>query len=199
MSERNNSLYLFGMTKYGYARSSTLDQTCISQLAQLTKEGVRKDKVFIDEGRSTRLATRPQLENVLNKLKPGDTLVVASLDRLGRTVTNLIQLMERLQNAEIHFVSLKQRIDTSDAVGTFLFHMFASLAQMERDLIRERTLLGLQAAREAGKTFGRKKVLTAEQVELAQSLVDSGQSVVSIARAMNVSRQTIYRAIWAKE
>lgn len=187
------------MTKYGYARSSTLDQTCLSQLSQLTKEGVRKDKVFIDEGRSTRLATRPQLEAVLDKLKPGDTLVVASLDRLGRTVTNLIQLMERLQTAQVHFVSLKQRIDTSDAVGTFLFHMFASLAQMERDLIRERTLLGLQAARESGKTFGRKKVLTPEQVELAQSLVDSGQSVVSIARAMKVSRQTIYRAIWAKE
>ena len=183
------------MTRYGYARVSTLDQKCLRQLADLAGDHVREENIVIEPNASTRLAKRPKLEALLAKLQPGDTLVVSSLDRLGRTVTDLIQLIERLKASKVEFVSLKQRIDTSDAMGHFIFILFAGLAQMERDLIRERTLAGLAAARSQGRVGGRKPVLSEEQRELAQSLVDSGQTIVSIARAMKVSRTTVYRAL----
>jgi DNA invertase Pin-like site-specific DNA recombinase len=165
------------------------------QRSELAHAGLHEKNIFVDEAIGGKFASRPQLDKMLNKLKQGDTVTVYRLDRIGRTLSNLLTLMELFQARGVEFKSLHESIDTTTAIGTLIFHIFASLAQYERELIRERTMAGLAAAREAGVTFGRREVLSKEQKQLAYQLAYGGQTITSIARVMKCSRSTVYRAL----
>jgi DNA invertase Pin-like site-specific DNA recombinase len=183
------------MTEYAYGRVSTTDQNATLQRNSFASRGIQKENVYIDEGVSGKLAHRPELDKVLDRLKEGDMLTVWRLDRLGRSVGNLIHLVEMFKDRGIELVSIKEQIDTTTPTGKLMFYIFAAIAEFERDLIRERTLAGLAVAWASGKQKGRPRALTPEQEDLAYALIQNGQSIASIARTMNVGRSTIYRAI----
>lgn len=130
------------------------------------------------------------------QLRPGDTVVVWRLDRLGRSLRHLIDTIQDFEGHGVAFLSLTERIDTSTPGGKLVFHVFAALAEFERDLIRERTMAGLQAARTRGRTGGRPTVWTTEKLKVARDMYDSRQhDVAAIARVIGVSRASVYRAL----
>ena len=175
----------------GYARVSTSDQDVSLQLDALKAAGCLK--VFKDKA-SGSLDRRPQLDRLLDQLRPGDTIVVWRLDRLGRSLRNLIELVERLDKEGVGFRSLTESIDTTTAGGKLIFQIFGALAEFERSLIRERTMAGLAAARARGRVGGRPPVMTPQKVKLARQLYDAKESTVEeIASTLGVSRKTIYR------
>ena len=178
----------------GYARVSTADQSLDLQLDALKKAGCKPTKIFSDviSGSSTK---REGLSKALDALHEGDILVVWKLDRLGRTVKGLIDFVSDLEGRGIQFRSITDSIDTSTPAGRFFFHTMASLAEMERDLLRERTRAGLEAARARGRVGGAPKRLTRGQVQMAKSAVDAGRSVREVADDLNVSHMTLYRAL----
>jgi DNA invertase Pin-like site-specific DNA recombinase len=135
------------------------------------------------------------LEEVLGYLRPGDTLVVWRLDRLGRSLRHLIETVALLVERGIGFKSLTEQIDTTTSGGKLIFHVFGALAEFERDLIRERTQAGLAAARARGRLGGRpKKLADAKQIELARALYDAEQTdIATICRTLGISRATLYR------
>ncbi len=133
---------------------------------------------------------------VLAYVRPGDTLVVWRLDRLGRSLKDLIALAERLEQRKVGLKSLKEALDTTSSGGRLIFHMFASLAEFERDLIRERTHAGLVAARARGRLFGRPHALTPKQVEQLRTLAqDERSTVAEICQTLGISRATFYRHV----
>src|SRR4029450_1012201 len=139
---------------------------------------------------------RPTLTQVLDQLRPGDTLVVWKLDRLGRSLRHLVDTITELAERGIGFRSLQEAIDTTTPGGKLVFHVFAALAEFERDLIRERTAAGLAAARVRGRRGGRPSVLTAHKLRVAREMYASGQYTVSaIAKTLGVSRASIYRHV----
>ena len=175
----------------GYARVSTVDQNPDLQIDALTKAGC--GRVFTDKA-SGALADRPQLTAALDYLRPGDTLVVWKLDRLGRSLRHLVDTVTALQRREVGFRSLRESLDTTTATGRLIFHLFAALAEFERDLIRERTQAGLSAARARGRLGGRKSVMTPEKAAAARQMYEAQKLPVSeIARVIGVSRATLYR------
>ncbi|GAA4107617.1 recombinase family protein [Enteractinococcus coprophilus] len=177
----------------GYARVSTGDQDARLQHDALTAAGCYR--IFTDTA-SGALQSRPELDKLLDQLRPGDTLVVWRLDRLGRSIRHLIDQLSELQDRGIEFRSLQENIDTSSPGGRLVFHIFASLAEFERDLIRERTNAGLAAARARGRTGGRPPRLTPHQVTTAKKLYDQqDMTVAQIGEVLGVSRSTIYRAL----
>jgi DNA invertase Pin-like site-specific DNA recombinase len=176
----------------GYARVSTGDQDLALQLDALHVAGCWR--VFTDKA-SGSLTDRPALVEVLDHLRPGDTLVVWRLDRLGRSLRHLLQMVGDLDARGIGFRSLRECIDTTTPAGRLVFHIFAALAEFERDLIRERTLAGLAAARDRGRAGGRPTVMTAEKFAAAQAMLASSQPIAAIAKALGVSRATLYRHI----
>lgn len=178
----------------GYARVSTGEQTLNLQLDALNAAGCG---TIYQETASGAKADRPVLEEVLSYVRKGDTLVVWRLDRLGRSLAHLIDVVADLADRGIGFRSLTEQIDTTTSGGKLIFHVFGALAEFERDLIRERTHAGLAAARARGRTGGRPKKLTdPRQLELARSLYASGQSdVATICRTLGISRATLYRAV----
>jgi DNA invertase Pin-like site-specific DNA recombinase len=151
------------MTSYrlGYARVSTLEQDPPAQLDALAAAAV--DQVFLDQA-SGALTERPELIRLLAQIRPGDTLVVWRLDRLGRSTSHLIQTVTELGERGIGFLSLTEAIDTTTSAGRLLFGILASLAAFERDLIRERTMAGLTAARARGNLSGRPSRMTPEKL-----------------------------------
>jgi DNA invertase Pin-like site-specific DNA recombinase len=155
----------------GYARVSTQDQNLELQREALTKAGCQK--VFEDKVSGTR-ADRPGLAKTLEMLREGDILVVWKLDRLGRSVKNLVDLVGELHKQGIQFKSLTDAIDTGTPSGHFFFHVMASLAEMERELTIERTRAGLEVARQLGRKGGRKPKMTDSKVESAKKLLASG-------------------------
>src|SRR3954452_14890909 len=155
----------------GYARVSTLDQTLALQQDALTAAGC--EHIYTDTV-SGSVTDRPGLTNALSHLRPGDTLVVWRLDRLGRSLSHLIETVRQLQERGIGFRSLQEQIDTTTSGGKLIFHVFGALAEFERDLIRERTHAGLQAARARGRLFGRPHTLTPKQVEQLRTLAKDG-------------------------
>lgn len=178
---------------FGYARVSTTDQDAQLQHDALTAAGCYR--IFTDTA-SGALQSRPELDKLLDQLRPGDTLVVWRLDRLGRSIRHLIDQLSELQDRGIEFRSLQENIDTSSPGGRLVFHIFASLAEFERDLIRERTNAGLAAARARGRTGGRPPRLTPHQVTTAKKLYDQqDMTVAQIGDILGVSRSTIYRAL----
>jgi len=182
--------------RIGYARVSTRDQRLDVQHEALAASGC--DKVF-DDTMSGRVAGRPGLQRALDILREGDTLVVWKLDRLGRSVKQLVDLVSNFEVEGINFVSLTDSIDTSTPAGRFFFHVMASLAEMERELTVERTRAGLETARLKGRVGGRKRVMTDGKVDAARKLLASGLSPRDVASNLGVSVATLYRWIPARQ
>ena len=177
----------------GYARVSTNDQDAALQVDALNGAGCYR--VFVDT-MSGSLEHRPELDKLLDQIRPGDTLVVWRLDRLGRSIRHLIDQLHVLAERGIGFRSLQETIDTTSSGGRLVFHVFAALAEFERDLIRERTNAGLVAARARGRTGGRPSTLSADQVKTAQRLyAQQDMTVAQIGDVLGVSRTTIYRVL----
>jgi DNA invertase Pin-like site-specific DNA recombinase len=181
--------------KYGYARVSTDDQTPALQLAALQRAGCKT--IFKDEGLSGATTKRPALLRCLTTLRPGDILIVWKLDRLGRSLRDLIALLDALRAQGVQFRSLTEAIDTETATGRAMWQMIGVLAELERSLITERTRAGVQAAKGRGVKFGRKPKLTAQQKRHARQLLAQGVTVQEIAALLNVHRTTLYRALAA--
>jgi DNA invertase Pin-like site-specific DNA recombinase len=177
----------------GYGRVSTLDQNPDLQRDALQAAGVEPRRIYLVTA-SGALAKRPGLDRALEQLRPGDTLVVWRLDRLGRSLRHLIDTVAGLAEQGIGFKSLTEGIDTTTASGKLVFHVFGALAEFERDLIRERTTAGLVTARARGRNGGRPPVLDPGQVELARELYASHRyTTAEIARRLKVGRSTLYR------
>ena len=175
----------------GYARVSTAEQHLDLQVDALKAAGCYR--VWTDTASGAR-ADRPQLEQVLDQLRPGDTLVVWKLDRLGRSLRHLVDTVAGLAERGVGFRSLQESIDTTTAGGRLVFHVFCALAEFERDLIRERTAAGLAAARARGRKGGRRPVMTPDKIAAARELYGSRQyTVAAIAKTLGVSRASIYR------
>jgi len=177
----------------GYARVSTLEQNPDLQVDELTSVGCWK---VWTEHASGALDRRPQLDEVLEQLRPGDTLVVWRLDRLGRSLRHLIEVVTGLDERGVGFRSLRENIDTTTAGGRLVFHLFGALAQFEREIIRDRTVAGLTAARARGRVGGRRSKLTTEQVRQARRMYDARElTIEQIGAVLGVSRTSIYRAL----
>lgn len=183
--------------KIGAARVSTRDQHPESQHDALTAAGC--DKIFTDQV-SGKLARRPELDKALLVAREGDQLVVTRLDRLGRSLENLIELAKQLQARGVSLVILDQKIDTSSSWGEMFFHILGAIAQFEAALASERTREGLAAARARGRTGGQKPKLGPRQAKLAQAMYDEldqdgkrRYTVAHIAAEFGVTRPTIYR------
>ncbi|OQM43528.1 recombinase family protein [Citrobacter braakii] len=178
------------MAKIGYIRVSTNEQnTDLQRNALISAEC---EQIFDDKMSGTK-ANRPGLKRALKALKTGDTLVVWKLDRLGRSVKNLVGLISELHERKIHFQSLTDSIDTSTPMGRFFFHVMSALAEMERELIVERTNAGLAAARAQGRIGGRRPALQPGQIAQINRLVKNGYSRRQLAIIYNVSLSTIYK------
>jgi DNA invertase Pin-like site-specific DNA recombinase len=180
----------------GYARISTGDQTLDLQLDALKQ--ARCDRVFTETASGAK-SDRPQLAEAVNFVRPGDTLVVWRLDRLGRSLQHLIEVLKGLEQRGIGFKSLTESIDTTTSGGKLIFHIFGALAEFERGLIQERTNAGLAAARARGRTGGRPRVQAfqdPEKLALAKSLyAEQKRTVGSICAMLGISRQTFYRYV----
>ncbi|MBM4735526.1 DNA-invertase [Klebsiella variicola] len=174
----------------GYARVSTGDQNLDLQKNALVR--AECEQIFEDTA-SGKNARRPGLRRAIRRLKPGDSLVVWKLDRLGRSVRDLITLVSELQDRGIHFRSLTDSIDTSTPAGRFFFHVMSALAEMERELIVERTRAGLAAARERGRVGGRRRVMTTEVVERCRRMLENGATRQQVADVIGVGVKTIYK------
>ena len=174
----------------GYARVSTQDQNLDLQSEALTKAGC--EKIFNDKISGSR-AERPGLTKALEMLREGDTLVVWKLDRLGRSVKNLVDLVGELHQQGIQFKSLTDAIDTGTPSGRFFFHVMASLAEMERELTVERTRAGLEVARQLGRKGGRRRQMTESKIESAKKLLANGVPPRDVATNLGVSVPTLYR------
>jgi DNA invertase Pin-like site-specific DNA recombinase len=179
----------------GYARVSTTDQNLDLQIDALTKAGC--EKIFDDKISGSR-AERPGLARAMESLRKDDTLVVWKLDRLGRSVKNLVDLVSDLQKQGVHFKSLTDSIDTGTPSGRFFFHVMASLAEMERELTAERTRAGLEVARQLGRKGGRKRQMTDSKIESAKKLLATGVPPRDVAANLGISVPTLYRWIPAR-
>ncbi|MBT6229318.1 MAG: recombinase family protein [Candidatus Scalindua sp.] len=175
----------------GYARVSTEDQNLDLQLDALKEAGCKK--IFQDKISGVK-EDRNGLLQVLDIVRPGDTLVVWKLDRLGRSLQHLISVVDELKGKDVYFRSLKENLDTSSSTGKLIFHIFGALAEFERDIIRERTMAGLAAARARGRVGGRPKIMDAGKVKLARTLMaDNSRCVREICEILGVSKATLYR------
>jgi DNA invertase Pin-like site-specific DNA recombinase len=177
----------------GYARVSTAEQNADLQTDELTAAGCWR--VYTDHASGT-LDRRPQLDKVLEDLRPGDTLVVWRLDRLGRSLRHLIDTVTTLDERQVGFRSLRESIDTTTPGGRLVFHLFGALAQFEREIIRDRTVAGLAAARARGRVGGRPSKLSPDQRREARRMYDAQDlTVEQIGKILGVSRTTIYRVL----
>lgn len=183
--------------RIGYARVSSGEQEMDLQLDALAK--AQCDRVFSEKVSSGKVQ-RPQLSACLETLRAGDILTVWRLDRLGRSVTELVTIVTQLKARGVAFESLTERIDTASASGEFTFHLFAALAQFERNIIQERTRAGLKAARARGRVGGRKPKVTTQSKREMQALYDSNSvSVVAICTRYGITRGTFYRAVLERD
>jgi len=177
--------------KIGYARVSRDEQTLDLQTDAL--KSAKCDRIYTDKASGAK-QSRPGLDKALEQLRPCDTLVVWRLDRLGRSLKHLIEVVEDLNAQGIGFASLSESIDTTTSNGKLIFHIFCSLAEFERNIIRERTLAGLAAARHRGRKGGRKQTVTEKKIAAAQKLADtSTDSIADICTSLGISRSTYYR------
>jgi len=176
----------------GYARVSTDDQNLELQLDAL--KTAKCKRIFTDKLSGSR-KERPGLSDALSHLRSGDTLIVWKLDRLGRTVKGLVDLISELEAQGVNFKSLTDGIDTTTSAGRFFFHVMASLAQMERELTLERTKACLVAARKLGRVGGRKRIMTDSKIKSAKKLLASGMLPKDVAADLGISVPTLYRWI----
>jgi len=180
----------------GYARVSTKDQDLSLQYEALNLANC--GKIYVDKVSGTK-TNREGLKLALEVLREGDSLVVWKLDRLGRSVKDLVTMAGELEKRGVHFRSLTDNIDTSTPSGRFFFHVMASLAQMERELLIERTRAGLEAARKRGRVGGRKRAMTDSKIESAKRLLADGIPPKDVAQNLGVSVPTLYRWLPASE
>ena len=174
----------------GYARVSTTDQDPALQRDALKRAGCER---IYEEAASGAKANRPELAKALDHMREGDTLVVWKLDRLARSMKQLIETVGALEAAGVKFRSITESIGTDSAGGRFVFHIFGALAEFERSLIRERTNAGLKAARARGRKGGRPKSMTSDDVKAAEGMLAADMGPVSVAKRLGVSRATLYR------
>jgi DNA invertase Pin-like site-specific DNA recombinase len=181
--------------KYGYARVSTDDQNPALQISALQKAGCKT--LFKDEGLSGATTKRPALLRCLKKLEHGDTLIVWKLDRQGRSLRDLITMLDDLKHRGVKFRSLTEAIDTETPTGRAMWQMIGVLAELERSLISERTRAGVKAAKGRGVKFGRKRKLTPQQIDEARKLLAKKKppSRDYVADLFKVNRTTLYRAL----
>jgi len=190
------------MTKCGYARVSTRDQHPEAQIQRLTDAGCDPAYIWTDKGVSGKLASRPEWDSLLKALHPGDALVTVKLDRIGRSLQNLITVVNTLKDRGVDLIVLDQAIDTTTPSGKLIFHVLAAIAEFERDLIRERTMDGLAVAKANGRKGGSKPKLTPAQVGRAREMFEENgpdgrrrYTMEEIGNTFRVSRPTIYRAL----
>ncbi|MFG1955028.1 recombinase family protein [Micromonospora sp. NPDC048830] len=177
----------------GYGRVSTREQNLARQEAALTAAGCVR--CFFDKA-SGKNTNRPELERMFDYIRPGDALTVVSLDRLGRSLEDLISIVGRLKRQGVGFLSLHEKLDTTTAGGMFVFHVFAALAEFIRTIIAANTNEGLAAARARGQRLGRPPAMTPEKTAYAlQLLAEPDRSMSSIAKLLGVSRTTLYKAL----
>jgi DNA invertase Pin-like site-specific DNA recombinase len=177
--------------KIGYARVSTVEQNLHLQTDALERAGC--EKIFTDLA-SGSIDCRKGLIDAIEYCRNGDSLFVWKLDRLGRSLRHLIDTVNKLQSKGVEFVSLQESVDTTTSGGKLVFHVFGALAEFEREMIRERTIAGLKAARDRGSLAGRPKKLSRQQINLAKKLIDDKETrIYEITKTMNVSRSTLYR------
>lgn len=178
---------------YGYARVSTDDQRLDLQLDALARYGVERDRIFTDEAVSgAKIAGRPGLKAAFKALRPGAKLVVWKIDRLGRNLSELIQTADLVRQKGAELVSLTESIDTSTAFGKAMYHMIGVFAQLERDMIAERTKAGIAAAKERGKVLGRRSPITPQLRAVVITHMREGLSFPQIAPLVGVSKSTLY-------
>ena len=179
--------------KFGYARVSTQDQNLDLQVEKLQLAGC--DEIYKEKA-SGGNDDRKQLNALLSKLRKGDTLCVVRLDRLGRRMIKLINLINEFNAQKIQFVSLENNIDTTNPMGMLLFNICAAFTEMERELIKERVKAGVDRAKEKGRKGGRPKVLKEKDIDKVKALKNSGEfSVKAICEMMNISKSVFYRAL----
>lgn len=179
--------------KVGYARVSTEEQSEDPQLDALRDAGC--ERIFCEK-MSGQTKQRPELERLMDTLRSGDIVVVQRLDRLGRSLKDLIELLDNFKSQQVQFISLNESIDTTTAVGELAFHMIGSIAQFERRLISERTKAGLDAARARGRKGGRKPKLNSSNIKKAQAmLLDPTITKAEVACHFDVSRPTLNSAL----
>jgi DNA invertase Pin-like site-specific DNA recombinase len=181
--------------KVGYARVSTQEQNLDLQMKALERAGC--EKVYKDRGISGTQRDRPQLKKALASLEKGDVLVVWKLDRLGRSLGHLIELVSQLKDRGVGFASLSEDINTTSPGGKLFFHMMGALAEFERDLIVERTKAGMDAARKRGQHLGRPPKLDTTQLAAARKMLAQGESRNQVARILKVDPSTLYRRLQA--
>lgn len=178
----------------GYARVSTDEQKLDLQIEALKACGC--ERIFTDLGESGYKFDRGGLSAAMRVLEPGGTLVVWRLDRLGRSLSGLVKLLEMLGDLNVHFRSLTESIDTASSGGRLMFHMMAARAEFERSLISERTRAGMEAARERGATLGRPKALSEEQILVARDAIETqGATTRELATHFGVSARTLERHV----
>ena len=176
--------------KIGYARVSTEDQNLDMQIDALKE--AKCDHIY-EEKMSGKINDRPALDKALNFMRKGDTLVVWKLDRLGRSLRHLIEVINNLMDGSMFFMSPQENIDTTSTSGKLIFHIFAALAEFEREIISERTKGGLNAARARGRFGGRPKKLNEEQAQMVKKMwKDHTISIEEICRSFDISRSTLY-------
>ena len=176
----------------GYARVSTADQNLDRQKDALQKYGI--DRLYCEKISGTK-KSRPELDRMLKEIQEGDTVIIESLSRLGRSVKNLAELMEQFNSNNIRLISLKETIDTTSSTGRLLFTILSSLAQFERDVLVERTREGLNAARARGRSGGRPKA-DEKALQKAIALYNTKQySITEVTDLTGISKSTLYRAI----
>ena len=175
----------------GYARVSTDDQKLDLQMDALQSAGCNEIYKDVASGAKTQ---RMGLEKAVEYLRSGDTLVVWKLDRLGRSLKHLIDVVNSLNKRGVFFKSIRENIDTSSSGGKLTFHLFGALAEFERDIIRERTMAGLAAARARGRVGGRPSVMNDQKIKLAKQLMaNPSNNATEVAKTLGVSRATLYR------
>jgi DNA invertase Pin-like site-specific DNA recombinase len=188
---KNSSVELPGC-KIGYARVSTDDQSLDLQIDALKESGC---EIIYEEKISGKNIERPELAQCLKALRSGDVLVVWKLDRLGRSLKDLIAIVELLRNKGVGFESVTEKLDTTSSMGQLLFHFFAAISEFERGLIKERTLAGLVAARKKGRVGGRPLAMEPSKREHASELIKAGISIRKVSEILGVSKSTLYRQL----
>lgn len=181
------------MTIYGYARVSTTEQNTAVQLAAFKRAGI---KIIVQEKRSG-VARRPELQALLARLRPGDVLAVYKLDRLSRSLRDLLRLLESLEHAGVTFRSLTESIDTSSPAGRMFFQMLGAFAEFERAMIRERCAAGFAAAKERGQKFGRARSMpTKTEAKLVRMYLSGSYSMQALADYFDVHTSSVKRAVY---